>query len=304
MFNSSKIAKKMELTGKRILNRIYSKEQMEMLAWNGAKKIMPYISSSVEGGKYVFFFNSHDAGISDTMFRKKRIYEGKELDLFFRLTKQYYGYTPNERETIFLDIGGNIGTMSVLAKTKYDRLEVIGFEPSSDNAKLFKLNIIVNDKEDIQIYNMAISDFDGTADLFLNRASCVEHILMMNKYRDASRREAETVEVMKLDSWCEKYEVPMDKIGYICLDVEGHENAVLEGGKKVLSDHAIPIWMEISSELCKNGSMNDLIRNVSKYYNFYIDKRKPYLVKQICELKGLIDEFANYNSHTDVFLIK
>ncbi len=291
-------------TAWKILKRFYKKEQMDRFFWNRAKEVMPYTSCRVEEGKYTFFFDSRDKGISDLMFQKKKIFEGKELNLFFRLTKKYYGYTPDDKKTVFLDIGANIGTMSIAAKEKYESLNVIGFEPGSENAKLFKINTIVNNKEDIQVYNMAISDFDGKADLFINESSCVEHILKMNKYRDASRRVTEQVDVMKLDSWCEQYGLPMDKVGYICLDVEGHENAVLEGAQKLLSDHTIPLWVEISSELSKNGSSELLIQNISKYYNCYIDKRRPHIVNEIGKLKDLIQDFENNNSHTDIFLMK
>ena len=294
----------LDLAVEKILNCIYTKDQMEKFIWNKAKEIMPYTSCHVERGKYVFFFDNCDAGISNIMFNTKRIYEGRELELFFKLTKKYYGYTPIEKETVFLDIGANIGTMSIVARTKYNSLKVIGFEPSSENIKLFKMNTIVNNVEDIEIYNMAMSDFDGMADLFLNRNSCVEHILMMDQYRDISRREAEQIKVMTLDSWCKKYGLSMDKVGYICLDVEGHENAVLEGGEELLSDHAIPIWLEISSEQYRNGSMDSLIHNISKYYNFYIDKRKPHLVNKVSRLRESSNEFMRSNSHTDIFLIK
>ena len=288
----------------KLLERFYTKEQADMSVWNRAKEIMPYTSCQIEEGKYTFFFDSRDKGISDLMFQKKKIFEGKELNLFFRLTKKYYGYTPNDKKTVFLDIGANIGTMSIAAKEKYHSLKVVGFEPGSENAKLFKINTIVNNKEDIQVCNIAISDFDGNADLFINESSCVEHILMMDKYRDTSKRATEQVKVMKLDSWCEQNRLPMDRVGYICLDVEGHENAVLEGATKLLSDHAIPLWLEISSELSKNGSADLLIKNISKFYDSYIDKRRPHIVNEIGKLKELIQDFENNNSHTDIFLIK
>lgn len=298
---------KFDFAVQKVLDQICANSQIKMFIWNRAKKIMPYTSCRVNRGKCVFFFCSSDAGISNIMFQTKRIYEEEELDLFFRLTKKYYGYTPDERESIFLDIGGNIGTMSIAAKTKYNTLTVIGFEPANENAKLFRINAIINDK-DIQLYNIALSDFNGTTELFINRNSCVEHILMMDQYRDASKRVSiggvEQVDVMTLDSWCEKYEVPMDKVGYICLDVEGHESAVLRGGTKLFSSHAIPIWLEVSSEQCKNRSVDSLIKNVSRYYNFYIDKRKPYVVNSICKLNELTQEFANRNAHTDIFMIK
>lgn len=288
----------------KILSKMLSTDEFREYIWKMSKTIMPYVSCTIEHGKYVFFFHSSEMGIANYMFRKKTLFEKKEVELFFRLTKKYYGYRPEQENAMLLDIGGNIGTVSIYAKSKYPNLNVVAFEPSDENVKLFKMNVIANNLENIEIFNMALSNFDGEGKLYKDIKYCTDHILMLDKYQDVSEREIEKVNVMRLDSWCEKHSFPVSRIKYICLDVEGHENAVLEGAEKLLNENIIPIWMEISSEGSKNGSADKLVENVSKYYSYFIDKRRPSAIKNIENLKRLVEEFASTNSHTDVFLIR
>lgn len=288
------------------VKKMYLQEETREYIWKKAKTIMPYTSCSVERGKYIFFFDSSDKSIANYMFRKGKLFEKREMELFFQLATKFYGY-PSNQDGVFLDIGGNIGTTSIFAKATNNNLKVVAFEPSSKNAKVFKLNAVVNNFEDIELYNMALSNFNGVGELYVNNQICTDHILMMNQYRKTTEildREIESVSVMTMDSWCEKYHFPSEQVRYICLDVEGHENAVLEGMEKLLSKNAAPMWMEISSELSRNGSAERLLVNVSKYYASFIDKRKPNKVRNIRELKQLINEFSDKNAHTDVFLIK
>ena len=49
---------------------------------------------------------------------------------------------------IFWDIGANIGLFSIYAALKYDNIEIISFEPSTNNLRVLSRNISINNLQE------------------------------------------------------------------------------------------------------------------------------------------------------------
>ncbi|MFT4549251.1 MAG: FkbM family methyltransferase [Verrucomicrobiales bacterium] len=145
----------------------------------------------------------------------------------------------DEGETA-LDIGANIGmTVGAMALAAGNAGKVIAFEPHPKlNAGLG--GTIANWKKNNGITNIelrakAISDQSGTAALNIptdfghNTGSAS---LSASHFEDASQVENIDVPVTTLD---EAFPDPLDKIGVLKIDIEGHEHPAFVGAERLLS---------------------------------------------------------------------
>ena len=71
-----------------------------------------------------------------------------------------------KKEFFFLDIGANIGIFSLIAKNNDNCKKIIAIEPSRLIFKKLKKNLPSNK---CALYNLAISNFNGIADLSINK---------------------------------------------------------------------------------------------------------------------------------------
>jgi FkbM family methyltransferase len=134
---------------------------------------------------------------------------------------------------VFLDIGANIGSFTVLA-SKVCGADTIAFEPDPETAGSFRRNLSVNGIDDhVTFYESALGPEAGTA-AFTVGQDTVNHVAEVAN--DLTR----TVKVMQLDG----VERAGDAI-LMKLDVEGYEAKVLEGAVRTL---ASPNLLAIETE--------------------------------------------------------
>lgn len=139
---------------------------------------------------------------------------------------------------ILFDIGCNMGLYSALLASMFRPGPVHAFEPSPSTAEIAKRVALAN-KLPIEIHQLALSDRDGFADLYLSPVSDSSNSLVEG-FRDTS----ETVEVptLTLDSFSEASGATPD---IIKLDVETHERAVLDGGRRTIERSRPAIVVEV-----------------------------------------------------------
>ena len=81
----------------------------------------------------------------------------------------------NEGDVV-LDIGANIGYYTLLAARLVGPTgQVIAFEPDQTNFALLRKNVEANGYRNVVLVNKAVSDHNGTAELFLNDANPGDH---------------------------------------------------------------------------------------------------------------------------------
>ena len=85
-------------------------------------------------------------------------------DVFFKNVPEYH---LKSNHTI-IDIGGHIGAFSMLAASKLKKGKVYSVEPSRDSYEFLKKNALLNNLSNIFIYNLALTDYKGTARLYHN----------------------------------------------------------------------------------------------------------------------------------------
>jgi FkbM family methyltransferase len=129
---------------------------------------------------------------------------------------------------MFVDVGSNIGLYAILL-SELDRVEVIAIEPDEFNFEQLRSNVIMNNRPNVKICNMALSKSD---DILPFELPCDYNY---GSVRVASLEQALTADAGKivyraatsfdrLARWLNTQDINLMKI-----DVEGHELLVLEG---------------------------------------------------------------------------
>jgi FkbM family methyltransferase len=131
---------------------------------------------------------------------------------------------------VFLDIGANIGSYSVSMMDICD--EIIAFEPHPFTAKRCKMNFLLNNFNELNVKQLALSDEVGKIHFSdYGGSSTVNHILSDNSGIE--------VEVTTLDKFVIDNNFSIDKDYIIKVDVEGFEEQVFKGGKNFLTNYNI-----------------------------------------------------------------
>ncbi|HEX4303165.1 MAG TPA: FkbM family methyltransferase [Rhizomicrobium sp.] len=135
---------------------------------------------------------------------------------------------------LFLDIGANIGSFTVLA-SKVCGARSVSFEPDQDTAKNLRRNIALNGIESlVTVEEAALGAEDGVANFSVGRDT-VNHVV------DDPSVPVRRVVLKRLDGVAAARAPTLIKI-----DVEGYEEQVLAGAGEILSS---PSLLAVQSEL-------------------------------------------------------
>jgi FkbM family methyltransferase len=140
-----------------------------------------------------------------------------------------------DKNKVVIDIGGNCGLTSI--PFCLNGYEVYTFEPIKMNVDLIEMNKIENKCDNLTIIPYALSD--KTKDEIIYVPYCSDNTsfnknVAVSNMRDKTICFEETVKCITFDEWLENNE-PIN-IGFIKIDVQGHEKNVLDGMVKFLSN--------------------------------------------------------------------
>jgi FkbM family methyltransferase len=205
---------------------------------------------------------------------KRNVYERKAFDFFIE---------PNE---VWLDLGANIGTFSLLCLAR--KAKVIAFEPEPENFILLNQNLKENFSKDFKTIQEAVGTVQGNLPLYVCKGD-------YNKYRHTlvpiRGRTTIHVPVQPILKVLTKY-----KPACIKMDIEGAEISILESLtpkdftrakiKKLVFEYSFDVDRSIPRFLA-------IIDNLKKYFTkVYYDKVKEN------------EEFYNYfPACTNVFCL-
>jgi FkbM family methyltransferase len=137
-----------------------------------------------------------------------------------------------------LDIGANQGFHTLLFSKRVGRQgRVLAFEPSRADFKRLKLHLAINFCSNVQLFDCAVGEVNGTADFYAVRENSV-----LNSLRPPDTElkiTANSVPVKRLDNILS--ESGLAQIDFVKIDVEGGELAVLKGARSLLEREYRPI---------------------------------------------------------------
>ena len=212
-----------------------------------------YLTDYLKYGEYLFLFTSIRYIISKQTTGKNRLYRSS-LGLFFSrkgtLDFQFanYAYEWSVKQfifkhysdyNIFLDIGANIGTYSILlAKLG---LKCHAFEPAKENFTAFQINILLNDLgEKISTYNFGLGSKNCLEDFIFETVNTGASHLSKSAHFDTTivgLKKNEKVEIKTLDSIIDQLKLNKTDRIIIKIDTEGMEPSVLEGAQSFIRDY-------------------------------------------------------------------
>jgi len=186
---------------------------------------------------------------------------------------------------IFIDVGANIGLMSVFTASKFPTAKVISFEAHPNTFQLLQRNIRLNKLDNIQVIHNALGNLTGSVQIFdnwhVNRggASTVVKGEESNSFN---------VEQVRMDDALNNVSPEMIKI-----DVEGAELDVIKGAEQLIKDNLPILIIEVSDlrETTKSESeaIVDYIKSLGNYKIFKLKggkERKSALI-EVLDHQGL-----------------
>ncbi len=160
------------------------------------------------------------------------------------ISKQLVQFIKGKPAPTCLDIGANIGLMTLNILAEVPHASVIAFEPGNHQANFLEKNVAVNNlSHRVTIARTALSNRLGTAEFSVHRSKHSSGDGFFDTRR-AGRTQMTEVPVTTLDKWWESAGKP--QIDAVKIDTEGAELWVLEGGKAMIQQCRPPIVFELN----------------------------------------------------------
>lgn len=149
------------------------------------------------------------------------------------------------KDPIFLDVGANIGLISLKVLADVPGAAIHAFEPGAHQNDLFRRTIEENKLQSrISLYSEALGDLAGEKSFSIHNTKDASGDGFVDTGRAGEAKTA-TVQVTTLDCWAERSGVSPRVIK---IDTEGAELWVLQGGDNFITREKPVMFLEISSK--------------------------------------------------------
>jgi len=138
---------------------------------------------------------------------------------------------------VFFDIGAHVGFYSLLASRRVGSGgRVVAFEPSPRNVGYLKRHVALNEADNVEIVEAAVSSSNGLVRFDASGDSS------MGQVRDDAGTPVPSV---SLDAWADEHDVHPSVMK---IDVEGHEPRVLQGATRILTESRPAIVLSVGPD--------------------------------------------------------
>ncbi|MDB5260132.1 MAG: methyltransferase FkbM family [Candidatus Nomurabacteria bacterium] len=169
----------------------------------------------------------------------ERTYEPEIINLLNKNTKS--------KNPVFIDVGANIGLISIAYLYHHPQTEIIAFEPGPVQRFCFGATIVANKLEDrITLKEIALSNKIGHANFVTHGSVHNSGDGFIETNRMVSGENVITVKTSTLDE--ELSPLKIQKIDFIKIDVEGSEMYVLEGARETIEKFKPIIVLEMAEK--------------------------------------------------------
>ena len=194
------------------------------------------------------------------------------------------------KQQIALDVGANIGNHSMFLAGIFSR--IIAFEPNPLISSILSLNLQLNKISNVEVKTIALSDRTTKQPLrFSARNLGAASLERMSAVSERAQYEVE-VQLCEGDSILEADQ----PIGFIKIDVEGHEEAVLHGLKDTILRHQ-PILMveQLRSAIGPQDGRSPAFRFLNGMgYTAYEFRRVDWIGRKIQNIVSVATGYSTY----------
>ena len=218
-----------------------------------------------------------------------------EIDKAFEILKLNNLY----KNGTLLDIGSNIGHVTLHCLSKKYCSYSICIEPDSFNFQLLLDNVKLNSIQDnVLLVKKGLGANSGKVDMILSQNNFGDHRIFSanensseDKYNLYQSRKLVEIELKKLDDLVNSSNA-FNNVNFISLDVQGFELEVLKGGVNFFLQ-GIPIMLEVDPYLLeKKGCDIDTFSGLlCKFYSYFVDLSSMDL--RIIEISDFIPFYNN-----------
>jgi FkbM family methyltransferase len=202
-------------------------------------------------------------------------------------------------DSIFIDVGANIGHFSLLAALQSPKGRIIALEPVSYLFNSLRENISLNKFSNIEAINIAAGDKEENRLIYLSGADNTGMSSFQKPENYSGKHE--TVKVVTLDSMSDNLKLP--KIDVIKIDVEGNELAALKGMKEILRRVQPYILIELNPQTLSyfNHSIDDVLNYATElsYLAFKITEKGTLIRLKDRNISDTIDVLLVHTSRSD-----
>ncbi len=238
-------------------------------------RIMGVFSANciVETNYFKIKVSSRDNGIGRNFYLWGG-YGLSEIDKAFEFLRKNNLY----KSGTLLDIGANIGHVTLYCLSRKYCNYSICVEPDDFNFKMLQDNVNINLIHDkVLLKQTGLGSKSGKVNMILSQDNFGDHRIFTasescdeDKYNLKQNRQLTTIEIDRLDDLVGSSDV-FDNVNFISLDVQGFELEVLQGGVDFFSQ-GIPMMLEVDPYLLeKKGSNIDMLFGLlSNCYTHFI----------------------------------
>lgn len=151
-------------------------------------------------------------------------------------------------DAVFVDIGANIGLISLFMKSRIKKTKIFAFEPGPYQSQMFGRTISTNNIEGVFLNKIALGSEDKTVQFISHFSPDSSGDGLIDTGR-AGEPIPVSVRMMKLDSWWLENQKPM--IHVMKIDTEGSELLILRGAKDAIRQTRPTIYIEIEPKNLK-----------------------------------------------------
>ena len=223
------------------------------------------------------------------------VYEPRTTELFKSLLKP---------EMVVLDIGANFGYYSLIAARFVGSTgKVYAFEPEPKNFRLLVNNIKLNGFSNIIPLQIALSNENGKARLFLDTTNRAAHSIRQRNVMAVA--DIVEVETTTLDSFVQS-KMETHRVDLIIMDVQGAEGLVIAGADETLRKNDVKILMELWPYGLTNIGTDprDLIRKLYGYGFVITVIDEPGPSADLLELVEILENRPDKEAAVNLFLEK
>lgn len=206
-------------------------------------------------------------GVDDPVYLRKNLAFGDVsfemlLDVRGKLEGDliWYGYYEPHLQQLFselgedsgiiMDIGANIGLHSLYLAHNFPHARVFSFEASPRVFKDLNINLSLNKCDNLDVFNLALGDRPSEMTFYEPSGKKIENrgLGSFNSKNVPADFTEVILQVGTVDSVIAEQLEGDAKVTMMKIDVQGHENQVLEGATSCLSEHRPVIFMELEMD--------------------------------------------------------
>ncbi len=211
------------------------------------RHLAPDVLCLVPFGDHALYVDPRDDKVALKLL-SGRPWQRRELNSAFSALQASGALRP---DSVFIDVGANIGTQTVYALGSGHFSRAIAIEADPHNFAILDRNVAVNALGDkVHLHQAAASDREGTLRLSHHDKNYGAHSVEPAFLAKSSA--AIDVAAVTIDDLLDWLSIAPDRVGLVKIDVEGHELAVLAGMNRLRAAR-VPVLVEFTADPADNA---------------------------------------------------